>query len=371
MEDRLARSKRYSALKLRFFLADVLVYVLGLICFQMWLARPLFLWVSGTLPGFYLSRVVFSAILLLFTYVLSFPAHLTVSFFVEHKFGLSRQTFGAWVSDELKSVILSGVLGIGCVLAFYSILRFFPEYWWAVSAAAWLFFSVALTSLMPVLIIPLFYKYMPIEDAALKTRIMDLAERSGIKLMDVCGIDLSSKTVKANAAVVGLGMTRKVVLADTLTNNFSADEVDIVVAHEFGHHKYRHVRWFIMFSGAATIGGFYLLFRAANRIAGLAGADAIADPYILPALLLLMTAFGFVILPIRNLLSRVLERQADAFSLTLTGRAEPFITAMRRLADTNLADTDPSVLKKIFFYNHPPISERIRMAERFGDGGKI
>jgi len=319
------------------------------------------------MPGFYLSRTVFSAVLLLFMYVLSFPAHLTVSFFLEHRFGLSRQTFGAWVSDELKSVLLSGTLGIGCIQAFYSILRFFPEYWWAVSAAAWLFFSVALTRMMPVLIIPLFYKYMPIEDEGLKKRIMDLAERSGIKLMDVCGIDLSRKTVKANAAVVGLGGTRKVILADTLTGNFSPDEIDVVVAHEFAHHKYRHIRCFMVFSGTVTVGGFYILSRVADRIAGLAGAASIADPYLLPALFLLMTAFGLIILPVQNFFSRVLERQADAFSLRLTGRAEPFITAMRKLADTNLADTDPSFLKKIFFYNHPPISERIRMAERFGE----
>ena len=357
-----ARSKRYSAVKTRLFLADIVLTVVLLLVFQLFLAGPVSKAASGICPNFYAACFIFASVFLLYMYVLSFPLRITGSFFVERHFGLSRQSFISWAADEIKSAALSFILSIGCILVFYYVLRNFPVFWWIITACLWIFFSVVLARFLPVFLIPLFYKYSPIEDPELKERIMSLADKTDISLMDVCQIDLSRKTAKANAALVGLGKTRKVILADTLLDDFTPDEVESVVAHEFAHYKYRHIWQLLAFSGVVTLTGFFMLSLIADRVVVLSGASGLSDMYLLPVLIFLLALFGIVLLPVQNLFSRVLERQADRFALDMTGKPKDFIAVMEKLAAMNLADVSPSRLKKIFLYNHPPISERIHMA---------
>ncbi|MGD2278533.1 MAG: M48 family metallopeptidase [Candidatus Omnitrophota bacterium] len=357
------RSKKYSALKTKFFIADIFLTVAALVFFQLAFSRFLSGALTEAFASFYLACLVYIVLFLAFMYVISFPLHLADSFFVEHRFGLSSQKFTSWALDEMKQVLLSFALWIGCTQVFYLILRNFPNSWWLISALFWIFFSVILSRILPVLIIPLFFKYIPIEDRELKERIFSLAENAQIRLLDVCKIDFSRKTKKANAALVGLGRTRKVILADTLTDEFTPDEVETVVAHEFAHCKYRHIWKLLFFSGITTAAGFYVLFLAAKRIVELTGARGIDDLYIFPVLVLLMIAAGLVILPVHNLFSRFLEKEADRFALSLSRDPETFISVMEKLASMNLADMDPSRWKKIFLYDHPPIRERIQMAE--------
>ncbi|MFQ5953116.1 MAG: M48 family metallopeptidase [Candidatus Omnitrophota bacterium] len=359
-----SRSKRYSAVKTRFFIADLILTVLALAIFQLAVSRTLSQDLTGLFTSFYLACFAYVAIFLAVMYVIGFPLHLANSFFVEHRFGLSSQSFGSWIIDEIKSIILSFVLWIGCTQVFYLVLRNFPHTWWIITALLWVFLSVILSRILPVLIIPLFFKYLPIENQELKKRIFELANKARIRLMDVCRIDFSRKTKKANAALIGLGKTRKVILADTLTDGFTTDEVESVVAHEFAHFRYGHIWKLLAFSGISAAIGFYLLFLVAGKCASLVGASGIDDLYLFPVLVFLMIVAGFIILPVHNLFSRTLERQADGFALELTGDAETFISVMRKLASMNLAEMDPSLWKKIFLYDHPPIRERIQMAEK-------
>lgn len=364
-ENARARSKKYSAIKTKIFVADLVISVVALGAFQLLLSRPVSQLAIKAHHNFYIACLVYAAVFLGFMYIVSFPLNITGSFFVERSFALSRQSFSAWLWDELKSVVLSFVLYMACIEGFYLILRNFPDFWWLIAAGAWIFFSVVLARLMPVLLIPIFYKYSPVENASLRERIMALAEKAKIRLTEVCQIDFSRKTAKANAALVGLGGTRKVILADTLVNGFESGEVEAVVAHEFGHQKYRHIWQLLAFSAAMTAAGFFILSRAAEKIVSLTGAAGLTDLYIFPVLVFLMLAFGILLLPVQNYFSRVLERQADRFVLEVTSDPDAFISVMKKLADMNLAEVNPSFLKKIFMYNHPPISERIKMGERY------
>ena len=262
-----ARSKRYSAIKTNLFIADLALTIISLSLFQFFISRPILRMISKSAPNFYVSCFFFSVALLIFIYVISFPLRLGGSFFLERAFALSRQTFKAWLSDEVKSVSLSFIVSLVCVQVFYLVLRNFPSIWWLISASAWIVFSVVLAAILPVVVIPLFFRYLPIEDRGLKGRIMALAGKARINLVDVCRIDFSRKTVKANAALVGLGKTRKVILADTLTDNFSLGEVETVVAHEFAHFRYRHMWQLIAFAGIETMAGFLLLFLALHLAA--------------------------------------------------------------------------------------------------------
>ncbi len=363
------RSKRYSAVKTRVFLADLALTVLALAAFQLFLSRPASSLAFSVHSNFYAACGVFSCVFLAFMCAASFPLHLFSSFFVERRFGLSKQSFGGWLADEAKSTIIFLVLSVGCIEVFYLILRNFPLAWWAVCAGAWIFFTIVLTRLLPVLVIPLFFKYLPIEDRLLRETLGALADKAGVRLVDVCRIDLSRRTAKANAALVGLGKTRKVILADTLTEEFTTPEVTSVVAHEFAHLKYMHTWQLLAFSAVLTAAGFFLLSLVAKKLVVLTGASGLADFYLLPAYAFLMAVFGMAMLPLQNFFSRKLERQADRYALDLTGEPREFISAMKKLASVNLAETVPSRVKKIFLYDHPPIEERIRMAEGYRERG--
>lgn len=361
------KSKRYSKVKTQVFILDLCLTFIALFAFQIFLAKGASRMAFEVSSNFYAACFIFASSFLGFMYVVGLPLHFASSFLIEHRFGLSHQSFKAWLADEVKSVGLSFALSMGCIQVFYLILRSFPHAWWLIAALAWIFFSIILTKLFPVLLIPLFYKYLPIEDSALKKKIMDLAEKVGISLMDVCQIDLSTKTAKANAALVGLGRTRKVILSDTLMDKFTPSEVESVTAHEFAHFKLKHIWQLLAFSSGITVGGFYLLSACAGKIVSFTGAKDLSDFSIFPALILLMVVFGLVLMPIQNLFSRILEKQADRFALNTTSDAEGFIQVMRKLAEMNLAEEDPSFLKKVFLYDHPPIAERIRMAQDFGN----
>jgi len=360
-----ARAKRYSALKTRIFSVRLAVTVASVAVFQLFLSRPVAVMAYGQHRGFYTACFVFAGTFLVFMYAAEFPLHFISSFFVERRFGLSRQTVRAWLADEVKSAGLSFGWSIICVQVFYLFVRNFPSLWWLISAAAWIFFSIILARFLPVVLIPIFFKYLPIEDNALKRRIMALAGKAGIQLMDVCRIDMSRKTAKANAALVGLGNTRKVILADTMTDRFTPEEITVVIAHEFGHVKFGHLWRFLAFSAVTTTAGFFILALMARRIVVLTGAAGFSDLYLFPVLVLLVVLSGIILLPVRNYFSRVMERQADRFALEITGKPEEFISLMKKLAEMNLADTEPSQIKKVFMYDHPPVGERIRAARRY------
>ncbi len=367
--DPASRAKRYSAVKVRIFLADLAVTVISLFVFQVCISRPASGMASGVFRNFYPACFIYVTVFLGFMYVIEFPLRFLGSFFLEHRFGLSDQSFPSWLFDEAKSAMLTFVVSMLAVQAFYLILRNFHATWWVIAAFLWIFFSIVVARLLPVIVIPLFFKYSPITDDTLKERIRALGKKAGIRILDVCQIDFSRKTRKANAALVGLGGTRKVILADTLIDGFTPEEVESVAAHEFGHHKYRHIWQLIIFSGLMTLTGFFLLSRVLERISVFAGATGVSDLYIFPCLVFLMICFSMVILPLQNLFSRRLEREADSFALEITGSPRIFISMMRKLASRNLADEEPSKLKKIFFYDHPPVGERIRMAERCDEEG--
>lgn len=360
-----SRAKKYSTVKTVFVAADAALLLAFTALFHFFLARQVSFFAHSATGNFAAACVFFSVIFLAFLYMSSFPLHVANSFFVERAFSLSRQNLGSWAKDEAKSASLSLLLSVVCIGFFYAAVFYFPDMWWVACALGWILLTVVLAVLMPVFLLPLFFKYMPVDDLQLERLIRDIAARAGLGPVDVRRIDLSRKTTKANAALVGLGATRKVILADTLTENFTREEVGVVAAHEFGHYKHRHMLKLVTFACVSTFLGFFVLFLFSDQIAAVAGAPDLFDLRVLPVIFFFTTAFHTGILPIRNYISRRLERQADGFALDVTLDAENFISVMDKLARMNLADRDPPFLKKILVYSHPPINERIRFADEW------
>ena len=231
-------------------------------------------------------------------------------------------------------------------------------------AIFWFSITILLAKVMPSVIIPLFFKYSPV-GASLEDRVIKLSQKCGMKLVGVYEIDFSKKTNKLNAAVVGMGGTRRVILADNLVKEFTDDEIVGVLAHEFGHHKLRHMGKHIMFGIVTIFLSCYVLYLTSSVLAGFFNAAGAADIKIFPSFLLILFLASIVMLPVQNAFSRKLETEADIFALKATKDKNIFISLMNKLAEKNLADPNPSKIIKFFFYSHPPISERITLAKQF------
>jgi STE24 endopeptidase len=287
-------------------------------------------------------------------------------FRLEHSFDLSNQKLGAWLWDEIKEFLVGLVLASVVVELLYFIMREAPQYWWLIAWAAFLALFVLMAQLAPVVLFPIFYKFEPLQDEQLKSRLVSLSQRAGTRVRGVYKWNLSEKSKKANAALTGLGNTRRIILADTLLEHYSPDEIEAVLAHELGHHVHRHIFKSIIVQAGIAFAGFW----AANWVLHYAMErwhtfDTLSDFANLPLLVLVSTVLSFVLLPAINAFSRYNERQADRYAFQSIASVVPFISSMNKLADQNLAERSPSKWVEWFFHSHPAISQRVAAAEQW------
>jgi STE24 endopeptidase len=363
------KAKEYAGINRRMYVLDLIIgglYVLfwvfsGLspwlrdqiyqVTQALWLVVPLFA------IGFGLPYTILTA-----------PLTYYSGFVLPHRYGQSTQTLGDWLLDQLKGLALSGVLGLVVLLVIYGLLAAAPGTWWLWAAGVMLLFSVLLGTLAPVLIFPLFYKYTPLKDEELAQRLTRLAEQAGARVNGVFAFDMSSKTVAANAALMGLGSTRRIILGDTLLNNFSHDEIETVLAHELGHHVHRDLPLGILVQSALTLAGFWLADAVMRWGVTWFGYNGLADPATLPLLMVALTVFGLVTMPVSNAWSRWREVLADRYALETTGKPQAFINAMTRLANQNLADAEPPAWVEFILHSHPSINKRVALAQSYQAG---
>lgn len=313
-----------------------------------------------------LGRGLFTAALVSASWLAGLPLAYLSGYIVEHRFGLSRQSRAAWLSDQLKGQVIGLAFAVPVVEGLYWVIGRFKR-WWLVATLITLPLTTLIAQLFPVLIAPRFNRYTPLEDEALATRLRQLAARSGVEVAGVMTMDMSRRTSKANAFFTGLGPTRRIVLADTLVERFEHDEIEVIVAHEIAHQANRDIWRFIALGALFTLATSFVtdrVVRALLRRHGrlLVGARNIADIRSLPALGFSLSVASLLLTPLQLAYSRDLERRADAFALALTRSPDAFSSAMLKLAETNLADPTPSRLRVLLLYSHPSIAERIARA---------
>ena len=293
------------------------------------------------------------------------PLDFYSGFTLPHRFGQSTETLKGWMMDQLKGLAIGAPLGLGLLELVYALLRWQPESWWLWVTGALILINVLLANLAPVLIMPIFNKFIPLgeEHAELVERLMKLAEKTGARVKGVYKFDMSQRTRAANAAVTGLGNTRRIILGDTLISEFSVDEIETVMAHELGHQVHQDIPLGIVVESGLMLGGLFLAslgLRAGVAIFGLAGAG---EPSSLPLLMILMGIYSLITMPLGNGFSRWRERRADEFSLQVTHNGPAFASALTRLANQNLAEVDPEPWVEWLFYSHPALKKRIAMAQ--------
>lgn len=366
--ERQKQAKQYARIRRRLWLVDTIfgaLYALAWLFFgwatalrdclttltdNPWLLVPLFVAIFG---GIYT--------------LINLPLAYYSGFVLPHRFGQSNQSFKDWVLDQIKGLAVGAPIGLILLEFLYLALRTTGELWWLWAAAGMLIFSVLLSNLAPILIMPIFNKYVPLGDEhkELADRLLDLARRANTKVKGVFKFDMSKRTKAANAALTGIGNTRRIVLGDTLINEFSTDEIETVLAHELGHHVHRDIPIYITFGAISTTVSLFLASLALKWAVGYFGFTGPADIAAFPALMLIFSAYGLITMPISNAVSRWRERMADDYALQSTGKSQAFASAFTRLANQNLGEVDPEKWVVFMFYSHPPLGERIEKANNW------
>jgi STE24 endopeptidase len=283
---------------------------------------------------------------------------------LERRFQLTTQKTRSWLWDEAKGFLV-GLLFAGIIAELlYFTIRQSPQHWWILSWAIFMGLFVLLAQIAPLILFPIFYKFEPLENDDLKQRLVRLSESAGTKVRGIYKWHLSEKSRKANAALTGLGATRRIILADTLLNHYSPEEIEAVLAHELGHHVHKHILKSIFVQAGVTLLGFW----AANYVLHLSIEqwsmfDTMSDFSNLPLLVLISTVLSVLLMPAMNAYSRFNERQADRYAFKTIRSVQPFITSMNKLAAQNLAERTPSRWVEWLFHSHPAISRRVAAAE--------
>ena len=286
---------------------------------------------------------------------------------LERRYGLSTQRPARWWLDRARATAVVLVLGTAAAIIVYALLRWLPEYWWMAAAVTFGAILVGLAHLAPVLLLPIFYEFKPIDRPALVGRLTSLAARAKTPVLGVFEWRLSDRTRKANAALAGTGRTRRILLSDTLLEEHSDEEIEVILAHELAHHVHRDIWSALVLDGLLVAAGLF----AADYVLAAGGAwfglEGKADLAGLPLIVLAVGAVSLVLLPIANAVSRAHERRADRYALKTTGNGGAFVTAMRKLSVRNLAEDRPSRLVEVLFHSHPSTGARIAAAQLWMD----
>jgi STE24 endopeptidase len=315
---------------------------------------------SGVFP---LTVALYVVVLIVLHELLQLPFSFYQGVTLERRYGLSREPTARWWLDQAKGTAIGLAFGVGGALIVWTLLRWNPERWWIGAAAAFALILVVLVQLAPVVLLPLFYDFTPLDRPQLVARLLALANRAGTRVLGVFEWRLSDRTRKANAALAGLGRTRRILLSDTLLAEHSDDEIEVILAHELAHHVYRDIWSGIALESLLIVLGLYLADTVLSAFASGFGLTGKADIAALPLLALTLGGVSLALVPVANALSRRHERRADRYALRMTKNVPAFVSAMKRLAAQNLAEEEPSRVVEILFHSHPPTRARIAAAE--------
>lgn len=313
-------------------------------------------------PRFFIILIYFIGLYTVYS-IISLPFAYIEGYKIEQKYGFSTQNFKAWFNDWLKSFFVSFILGVIIFEVIYLITNISPNLWWLWLSVIMIIFSVILANLFPVLILPLFYKTSPIENEDLKKRIEEICGRIKINLQGIFSINLSSKSTKANAAVIGLGNTKKILIGDTLIADYTEDEIMSALTHEITHYKEHHIWWLIFWQALVTVVLFYILYRIHPFFYELAGFEKISEVAAFPIFAIIFAILSFVTQPLTSSISRFYERKADKGALNLTKDSKSFISLIAKFCNKQLLIAYPNPFIEWYKYSHPSPGNRIKFAE--------
>ena len=361
-----SREKEYNKIKVRISIADIFIDItlLAVLAFS---GISVFIAEGASFAGNeYLNFILFIFFIGIIFSITGFPLSFYSSYILEHRFGLSNQTLAKWFLERAKSSFVGAVIGIPVAITFYFLLKSSGQLWWFYFSLFIFFVSVFLAKIAPVVIFPLFYKFKELDNAELKNRLEGILKNVNIDIKGIYSFNMSKDTKKANAGFTGLGKSKRIILSDTLLENFSEDEIAVVFAHEAGHYRHRHIVKNIILSTIIIFATFFICGSLYSVTIENMGYEKIFELAALPVLVFYLTVFSFFMMPLTNYISRKYEFEADRYALELTGDMASFVSTMEKLAAQNLADREPHPFIEFIFYSHPSIKRRIAAAGEIG-----
>ncbi|HOP63939.1 MAG TPA: M48 family metallopeptidase [Spirochaetota bacterium] len=358
-----SREKIYNRIKTRLTVIDIVLDIVLLVVLAFSGLADLFAGWASVTSNLYVNFLLFALYAGLFFSAFGLPFDFYGSYIIEHRFELSNQSVFRWAWERIKSLMVSTVIGVPVALVFYYFLKSSGENWWLYFSVFIVFVSVVLARLAPVLIFPLFYKFKEIEDGEIKERIEKVLSDAGVSIKGIYSFNMSKDTKKANAGFTGLGKTKRIILSDTLIEDFSPAEIAVVFAHETGHYMHKHIVKNLIFSTVVIFATLFVCGRLHAVTIDAMGITELHALTALPVLMLFLSISGLLMMPLTNYISRRYEFQADEYAVRKTSDRESFVSAMNKLAEINLADKEPHPAVEFFLYSHPSIKRRIEFAE--------
>lgn len=311
------------------------------------------------------AAVVYIAILMAGYHLLFSPLNYYSDFVLGHRYRLSTESFRSWITDEFKSFGLGLVLGAAIIALLYRYITLLPSFWWLAAWATMILISIVISNIAPIILIPIFYKMRPLDNLSLKDRLEQLLIKTGTRVQGIYLIEFSQKGTIANAALMGMGNTRRIVLSDTLLQQYTPEEIEVITAHEIGHYKHKDILRLLGTQSVSLLLVFFvsfLIFRSSVTELGFKGMSDVAA---LPWLAIIFGTIGFLIMPLSNAFGRYIEKQADGYSLKLTDNPGSFISAMTKLTDQNLAEAESARWIEVLLHDHPSFKQRVRHAKEY------
>lgn len=365
-QERQKKAKRYARLNRRLMLLGLLI---GGVYTLAWLllgwSKAIKAMVLDFTTNDWILVVAFAFVFGGIYFLITLPISYYSGFILPHRFNQSNQTLNGWIIDQIKGLLIGSFLGGLLLEIIYFVLRVYPDVWWLWAGGILLVFNVILANLAPVIFLPLFFKLEPLGEGRtdLAERLIQLAEQAGTRVRGVYKIDMSRRTKSANAALTGLGNTRRILLGDTLLDEFTDKEIETVMAHELGHQVHNDIPLSIIVESILTLGGLYIAALALDWGVELMGFAGPADIAAMPLFAFIVGLYSLITMPLGNAFSRWRERMADQYAIKVTGKPEAYASALVRLANQNLAEVDPEPWVVFLLYSHPSLRERIVMAE--------
>jgi STE24 endopeptidase len=354
--------KEYNKIKVRISIADIFIDItlLAVLAFS---GISVFIAGAASVTGNdYSNFILFIFFIGVIFSVTGFPLSFYSSYILEHRFGLSNQTVAKWFLERAKSSFVGALIGIPVAVTFYFLLKAAGDLWWFYFSLFIFFVSVFLAKIAPVVIFPIFYKFKELDNDELKVRLEEILKNVNIDIKGIFSFNMSKDTKKANAGFTGLGRSKRIILSDTLLENFTEDEIAVVFAHEAGHYRHRHIVKNIILSTIIIFSTFFICGSLYTLTIENMGYEKIYDLAALPVLVFYLTIFGLIMMPLTNYISRKYEFEADRYALEVTGDIDSFVSTMEKLAARNLADREPHPVIEFIFYSHPSIKRRIAAA---------
>lgn len=356
-----SRAKNYERLNLRLDIGELILAAAGVSLFALYGSRPLFTELRRLVPGFWLRNACYVTVFFLGWSILSLPLKWK-SYLIERRFDLSVQKPVSWIKDQFKSGLISLLMTLVVFSGIYAAMAW-SDWWWLIAWLATSLLSLLLSFIAPLVLMPLFYRFQPLKDEELAERLNRLAEQAGVEVIGAFTMEAGTKTRKAIGGLTGIGSTRRIILSDTLLNNYKTEEIETVIAHELGHHVNQDIWKRILWASATSLIAFYLtnlFLQPATEFMGLT-----TDIESLPIFVLLLGLIYGILNPILNWFSRKAERKADRFALELTDNPQAQADSFIKLAQQNLSPAAPPLFKKILFHDHPSPLERVKQARKF------